>query len=101
MNAAHYDAAKLPFGTKVVNVPMLEFDFLEAIQKFKASLPGYYVEAAWFDELKKACVILVTKHKSQTTSLLYLQVDFLVCVYRGVCKSHEVHMHMYQNRVSL
>ena len=98
---AHHDAANLPFGTKFVNVPMLKFDFLEAVQKFKKSLPDYYVETAWFDELKKACVILMARHKNHAMSLLYMQVDFLACSYRGVRKFHRYHKFAYQNRVRI
>ncbi|KAK8066585.1 hypothetical protein PG997_013332 [Apiospora hydei] len=85
MEVARLDAADLPFGTKVVSMPVLEFDFLEAIQKFKKTLPYYYIEGpSWFEELKQACVILIARHKNSTLSLLYLQLDFLTCVYRGV-----------------
>ncbi|KAK7966499.1 uncharacterized protein PG986_000776 [Apiospora aurea] len=85
MEVARLDAADLPVGTKVVSMPVLEFDFLEAIQKFKKTLPYYYIEGpSWFEELKQACVILIARHKNSTLSLLYLQLDFLTCVYRGV-----------------
>ncbi|KAK8135744.1 hypothetical protein PG984_003684 [Apiospora sp. TS-2023a] len=84
MNAAHHDAANLPFGTRVVNLTVLEFDFLEAVREFKASLPLDYVQTSWYDELRMQCYNLQLQWRDGTASLLFAQVEFLTCIYRGV-----------------
>ncbi|KAK6849466.1 hypothetical protein PG995_013299 [Apiospora arundinis] len=78
------EAASLPLGTKAVDMPVLEFDFLQAIELFQEDLPGDYRDNPWLEELKKQCLILSIRYKRKVLSLLYLQVDFLTCVYRGV-----------------
>lgn len=90
MDAAHHDAAiPLPFGTKVVNLTVLEFDFLDAVREFKASLPLDYVQTSWFEELQMQCYNLQLRCRDSTASLLYSQVEFLTCLYRGVRKQRD------------
>ncbi|KAK8036697.1 hypothetical protein PG993_008680 [Apiospora rasikravindrae] len=84
MDSALFNAEELPFGTTAVPTTLLVFDFLQALRQFKDTLPTEYLKDSWFPELKKQCVILIDRHKSSNMSLLFLQVDFLTCVYRGV-----------------
>ncbi|KAK7911279.1 hypothetical protein PG985_013760 [Apiospora marii] len=84
MNAAHLNAGNPPFGIRVVNLTVVEFDFLEAARRFKATLPLDYVQTSWFDEIQMQCYNLQLGYRNSTVSLLFAQVEFLTCLYRGV-----------------
>ncbi|KAK7911278.1 hypothetical protein PG985_013759 [Apiospora marii] len=76
---ASIDPDDLPLGTSATTV--LTFNFLEAIEQFKKTLPDDYIRDSWFNVLKKQCA---ESTSSSATSLLYLQVVFLKDLYRRV-----------------
>ncbi|KAK8135743.1 hypothetical protein PG984_003683 [Apiospora sp. TS-2023a] len=75
---AMIDPDDLPLGTSVV--PVLRFNFLEAIEQFKKTLPAEYIRDSWFDVLKKQC----RESTVRSGSLLHVQVAFLRELYRRV-----------------
>ncbi|KAK8066587.1 hypothetical protein PG997_013334 [Apiospora hydei] len=74
------DPGDLPLGTSAVTV--LSFDFLEAIEQFKRTLPADYLRDSWFCALKKQCATAVSQPPSQDTSTAMM---FLNGLYRLVC----------------
>ncbi|KAK8047349.1 hypothetical protein PG996_015413 [Apiospora saccharicola] len=90
MNEALFDPGDLPLGTSVVTV--LKFDFLDAITKFKNTLPADYIRDSWLKMLQKQCSELHSQFGSgdpgdvaDRVSLLYLQMLFLKGLYLSVC----------------
>ncbi|KAK6833547.1 hypothetical protein PG987_008241 [Apiospora arundinis] len=85
-----FDPNDLPLGTSVVTV--IKFDFLDAIDQFKKTLPADYLRDSWFKILRQQCSVLHLRYRStyddmhpRDISLLYLQVNFLNGLYRLVC----------------
>ncbi|KAK7966497.1 uncharacterized protein PG986_000774 [Apiospora aurea] len=87
------DPGDLPLGTSAVTV--LSFNFLEAIEQFKKTLPATYIRDSWFGALQKQCATIISQLPqpgyanrelaTKKQSLLYLQVMFLSGLYRLVC----------------
>ncbi|KAK8036699.1 hypothetical protein PG993_008682 [Apiospora rasikravindrae] len=90
MDGTLFDPNDLPWGTSVATV--LRFNFLDAIDQFKQTLPADYVRDSWLESLQKQCSALHSQFSSEPgdddsdrVSLLYLQVLFLKGLYRYVC----------------
>ncbi|KAK8040877.1 hypothetical protein PG994_013884 [Apiospora phragmitis] len=90
MEEALFDPDDLPLGTSVAIV--LRFDFLDAIDQFRKTLPADYIRDSWLKILQKQCSVLYSQfsnghggNASDLVSLLYLQVLFLKGLYRSVC----------------
>ncbi|KAK8036698.1 hypothetical protein PG993_008681 [Apiospora rasikravindrae] len=81
-----FEPEHLPLGASAVSMMVVVFNFSEAITKFKNTLPGDYIKNDWQNDLEKQCNSLRSEmYGKGSQSQIYLQVKFLIGLYRTVC----------------